>query len=706
MAKMATSPVVLKMGSSMPENKRYTNRLINEKSPYLLQHAHNPVDWYTWGEEAFEASKRQDKPIFLSVGYATCHWCHVMEKESFEDPEVAKLLNNTFINIKVDREELPEVDGLYMEFAQSMMAGSAGWPLNVILTPDLQPFFAATYLPPESRHGLMGLKDLVKRIRDVWSGEEREQVMTQAEKIVDIFEESVHTKGDEMPEKEMVEDAADLLFKMADPIYGGMKGSPKFPIGYQSNFMLRYSATMDDGRAIFFVEKTLDMMHRGGIYDHLGGGFSRYSVDEQWLVPHFEKMLYDNALLAFSYLEAWQATKKPLYRQVCEEVLNYVLREMTHPEGGFYSAQDADSEGHEGLFYTWTYKEVENILGKEQSKLFCEFYDVTPDGNFEGRNILHARFALDDFASSHQYDPKDLALLFSEQRQLLWKARELRKRPFKDDKILSSWNGLMIFSMIEAGAAFQDPRYINAAVKALDFIKGHLWQENRLLRRWRDGEALYNAGLDEYAFIIKASLSLFESGQGTKWLQWALNLSKILKQEFKVKDGAFYQTDGSDPHLIMRKLQFSDGAEPSGVAVHTENLLRLFQLTGNEDFLFQAEDVLKAVKKYLDTYAPGYTYHIMNLNRYYDHKAPTLVVALNKEREYENVIKSLIYKNFIPHKAVVIKSIEDAELNVLADFVEKLTPIEGKTTLYLCYEGVCTKPLNHIEEIKEAIQKL
>lgn len=690
----------------MPENKRYTNRLIHEKSPYLLQHAHNPVDWYTWGEDAFEASKQQDKPIFLSVGYATCHWCHVMEKESFEDPDIAKLLNNTFINIKVDREELPEVDGLYMEFAQSMMAGSAGWPLNVILTPDLQPFFAATYLPPESRHGLMGLKDLVKRIRDVWSGEEREQVLSQAEKIVDIFAQSVHAKGDEIPEKEQVEEAAGLLFKMADPVYGGMKGSPKFPIGYQSTFMLRYSATMDDGRAIFFVEKTLDMMHRGGIYDHLGGGFSRYSVDEEWLVPHFEKMLYDNALLAYAYLEAWQATKKPLYKQVCEEILNYVLRDMTHSEGGFYSAQDADSEGREGLFYTWTVTEIENILGKEHSKLFCEFYDITPEGNFEGRNILHSRFSLEEFALAHECNPDDLSTLFSEQRSLLWKARENRVKPFKDDKILSSWNGLMIFSMIEAGTAFGNQNYIKAALKAIEFIMGHLWQEKRLLRRWREGEALHNAGLDEYAYVIRALLSLFECGQGTKWLQWALQLSRILEQEFKVDKGAFYQTDGSDPHLIMRKLQFSDGAEPSGVAIHTENLLRLFQLTGNTNFLLQAEDVLKAVKKYIDSYAPGYVYHIMNLNRYYDHKAPTLVIALNEDAEYESVIRNLIYQNFIPHKAVIFKSPRDMELGALTSFTVNQTALEGKTTLYLCYQGVCIKPLTDIQEIREAIQKL
>lgn len=689
----------------MHEEPAYTNRLIHQKSPYLLQHAHNPVDWYPWGEEAFNAAKAEDKPIFLSIGYATCHWCHVMEKESFENPEVARLLNEAFINIKVDREELPEVDGLYMEFAQSMMSGSAGWPLNVILTPNLQPFFAATYLPPQSRQGLMGLVDLIKRIETVWAGEEREQVLFQASKIVEVFAGSIHAKGDDFPDKEQVEDAAELLFRSADPVYGGMKGAPKFPIGYQSNFMLRYSAISKDSRALFLVDKTLTMMHRGGIYDHIGGGFSRYSVDEQWLIPHFEKMLYDNALIASAYLEAWQLTKKPLYKSVCDEILGYVLREMTHPEGGFFSAEDADSEGREGLFYTWELHEIHNILGREKSALFCEYFGVTEEGNFEGRNVLHEKSSLEEFAVLHHKDPKELALLFAEQKHLLWKVRESRKHPLKDDKILSSWNGLMIYSLIEAGCAFGERRYIQAANKAARFIKENLWKNGQLYRRWREGESMHHAGLDEYASVIRASLSLFEAGLGTDWLDWAIALTQLLSAKFKEPGGAFYQTDGLDESIILRKCQFSDGAEPSGNALHCENLLRLYQITGDNGFLEEAEDILTASKKYLDTYPLGYCWHLMNLNRYYDKNAPTIVIALEND-DHEEKLREQIYSRFIPHKAVIWRRSDDKKLFDLSPLAKTQGGEHGKATLNICYSGVCQVPITDFKKMLEALSKL
>lgn len=689
----------------MAERHPYTNRLIRQKSPYLLQHAHNPVDWYPWGEEAFTAAKQQDRPIFLSVGYATCHWCHVMEKECFEDLHIAQLMNETFINIKVDREELPEIDNLYMEFAQSMMAGAAGWPLNVILTPDLQPFFAATYLPPESRHGLMGLSDVVLRIKEVWQGEERERVVQQSQKIVDVFSENVHTQGELLPEREQIEDTAEILFKMADPINGGMKGTPKFPIGYQNNFLLRYSQTQKDSRAVFIVERTLDMMQRGGIYDHLGGGFSRYSVDEHWLVPHFEKMLYDNALLITSYLEAWQVTKKPLYRQVCDEIIEYILRDMTHPEGGFYSAEDADSEGKEGLFYTWTPEEVHDVLGKEPSDLLCNYFDITEEGNFEGRSILHTKLRIDEFAQKFNRDPHDLAAIFREQKHQLFKAREERVHPFKDDKILSSWNGLMIYALSQAGAAFGERRYIDSAVRAAKFIRKNMWND-QLLRRWRDGEASFSAGLDEYAFLIQGLIGLFEVGAGSEWLEWAIQMTDILEQSFKAEEGAFYQTDGTDPNVILRKCQFSDGAEPSGNAVHCENLLKLFQITSDPHYLDQAEDVMRAVKKYIDNYAPGYSYHLMNVNRYYDRHAPTIIVALNDSHHYFEELRQVIFSHFIPHKAVVWGFPGDRKLGNWVPSAKTEVPKEGKTTVYICFEGVCQKPLNQLPEIIEAIHKL
>lgn len=688
----------------MSEIPMYSNRLIHEKSPYLLQHAHNPVDWYPWGEEAFQAARALDKPIFLSIGYATCHWCHVMEKESFEDPHVAQLLNRCFINVKVDREELPDVDNLYMDFAQSMMAGSAGWPLNVILTPELKPFFAATYLPPSSVHGLMGLVDVVMRIDEAWHGPEREKIVDQAERIVEVFGESIHPLGQEMPFREQVEEMAGLICKMADPIFGGLKGAPKFPIGYQISFMLRYYALMKDSRALFWVERTLEMMHRGGIYDHLGGGFSRYSVDERWLVPHFEKMLYDNAILAQSYLEAWQLTHKNLYKDVCEGVLKYIMRDLRGPEGGFYSAEDADSEGHEGFFYTWPYKEVELALG-EKGKLFCEYYHITPNGNFEGRNILNTSVSIEEFAAQHHEDPQKLNELFKNQRQQLWDLREKRVHPFKDDKVITPWNGLMIYSLVEAGTAFNNKEFVDAALKAANFIKQNLWKNQHLYRRWRDGEAQFPADLDDYAFLIRGLISLFEANYGTDWLEWAIELTDILHYQFKSEGGAFYQTDGKDVNLILRRCQFSDGAEPSGNSIHCENLLRLYQLTDNEVYLDQAEDVLEAAKPYIDTYSPGYCYHLMNVNRYYDKKAPTIVVALNQAREYEKELRSLIYESFIPHRALIWQH-SDVDLEEITPYIKEQVPVDDKTTLYVCHEGVCQAPLTDWPAIRDAIHKL
>ncbi len=693
-------------GFLMSDEQKYTNHLILEKSPYLQQHAHNPVDWYPWGDEAFHKAYSEDKPIFLSIGYATCHWCHVMEKESFENIDIAKLLNDSFVNIKVDREELPEVDLIYMEFAQSMMSGSAGWPLNVILTPKLEPFFAATYLPPYESHGLMGLTELIVRIREVWVGEERENIVSQAEKIVYAFAESIHAKGTSLPEDEIIELTAELLLKLADPIYGGIQGEPKFPIGYQYNFLLREANSSNDSRTLFLVERTLDMMYRGGIYDHLGGGFSRYSVDEKWLVPHFEKMLYDNALLAYAYLEAWQATKIPLFQTVCQEVCEYVLRDMMHSQGGFYSAEDADSEGIEGHFYIWTVDEICQVLGRQESELFRQYFAVTDEGNFEGSNILNTPLLIQDFANKHQLDINNFRKTIFEQKHKLFKARNRRTRPFRDDKILSGWNGLMIHVLAEAGIVFGRQDFIEAAQKAALFIYSNMWDGTSLFRRWRDGESNFSSGLEEYAYMIRGLISLFEVGGGGDWLRWAMVLTNNLEGMFKEHDGAFYQTDGKDKNIIIRKCQFSDGAEPSGNAIHCENLIRLFQLTGNFHYKKQAEDVLKAAKRVLENYSPGYCYNLVSMMRLIDKKAPTIVIALNDKEEYLEDILQLTYTHYIPHKAVVIRRMDDYSLFETLSYTKEQIPINGKTTLYACFQGVCEKPLNDYNEMVELIQSL
>lgn len=683
-----------------------TNRLSKEKSPYLLQHAHNPVNWYPWGEEAFQAAREEDKPIFLSIGYATCHWCHVMEKESFENQRIADLMNEAFINIKVDREELPHIDSLYMEFAQSMMSGTAGWPLNLILTPALQPFFAATYLPPTAKHGLMGLDEVITRIREVWHGEEKERIENQAEKLLEVFSESVHVKGNELPEKEIVEDTADLLFKMSDPTFGGMSGAPKFPIGYQYDFLMHIYPSIQDSRGLFLVERTLDRMQRGGIYDHLGGGFSRYSIDEKWLVPHFEKMLYDNALLINTYLQAWQVTKKPLYKEVCEEICHYILRDMQHPEGGFYSAEDADSEGKEGFFYTWTQQEIEEALGKEESVLFCSYYGVTEAGNFEGRTILNTPASLSEFAAAKGLELEELKATFQKQRETLFKVREKRVHPLKDDKILSSWNGLTIAALAYAGCAFERQDFVDSALKAAHFIRKNLWREGRLFRRWREGEACFNAGLDEYSFLIKGVLALFETGYGTEWLAFAMEMEQILRREFKADDGAFFQADLNEKNMILRKAAFGDGAEPAGNSIHCENLLKFYQLTNDALYLDQAEEVFRAADKFIKNYPPGYCYQVMNLARYYDKRQPLLVIALGKEaRDKEKLLKE-IYQTFIPHKGVVWKEEGDQEIKKLLPVIADKEPLAGKTTLYICFEGACQPPLTDFDQIVGAIHKL
>lgn len=689
----------------MEEEIRFTNRLVHEKSPYLLQHAHNPVNWYPWGEEAFRAAKEQDKPIFLSIGYSTCHWCHVMEDECFDDVEVANVLNEIFIPIKIDREELPEVDALYMEFAQTMIVGSAGWPLNLILTPELKPFFAATYLPKTSSRGLVGLIDLARKIEDLWKGDGRARLISQSEKVVEILKAHVHTQGSALPDEGLIRETAEILFKIADPLYGGMKGAPKFPLGYQAEFLLNYFLKSQDARALFLVEKTLEMMHRGGIYDHVGGGFARYSVDEKWHVPHFEKMLYDNAILASSYFEVWRATGRDLYLTVTEEILDYVQRAMTAPEGGFYSAEDADTMGVEGLFYTWKREEVLEILGKELGDFFIDFYNISEEGNFEERSIPFMELSLEEFASQRKMLILECKALLSEAREKLFEARALRPRPLKDDKIIVSWNGLMIYAFAKVGFYTQSEKYRAAAVKAAQFIKNRLWKDGVLYRRFRDGDSRFKASLDDYAFLIHGLLCLFETGESPEWLAWAIELTECLERDFKAEDGAFYQTDGSDPNLLVRKCHFSDGAEPSGNAMHAENLLKLYQITSDKKYLQQAEDIFKAARRYIDAYPLGYCYHLKALQRYYDQKRATLVISFNKQKDfYQEIVEALAHK-VMPHHCLIMSQNGDVLSRYLPWAADLVAPGE-RSRVAICHEGACLRPVDTLDDIEKAIQNM
>lgn len=682
---------------------QYTNRLIHEKSPYLLQHAHNPVDWYPWGEEAFAKAREEDKPILLSIGYATCHWCHVMEKESFSNLEVAKLLNEVFVNIKVDREELPHIDNLYMEFAQALMSSSGGWPLNVVLTPDLKPIFAVTYMPPEEKRGMIGMKQFAMHIHKLWGGGERTLLIEQAEKLVEVLARSSEHAGHDMLSQRELQLSIEMLFELADPVYGGMKGAPKFPLGYHALFLMQEALANKDSRALFLLELTLTKMACGGIYDHLGGGFSRYAIDERWHVPHFEKMLYDNAILARAYLEAWRFTKNPRYIEVCRETLDYILRDMMHPQGGFYSAEDADSEGGEGRFYTWTPSEVQELLPHDAAELFCLYYGITYDGNFDGRSVLHVDEPIEEIAERQEMAVGPFKNELRSAREILFKKRETRPRPIKDDKIITAWNGLMIDALIKAGKALGEPRYIEAALKAADFIQENLWDEGRLFRRWREGEPKFPGVLDDYASLIKGALSLFEEGLGTKWLQWAIDLAEVLRSEFKAEQGAFYSTDRKE-NVLLRKCEFYDGAEPSGNGVHAENLIRLYNITGDESYLQQAEEIFKAAKSYIDAYPPGACYHLMAFQRYLDSQAPVLVIALNAENAGEKELNAALQEHFCPHAEVIWKREKDALLTHIIPAVADKVPLEGKTTLYLCRQNTCLEPSTDLQKSIELIK--
>ncbi len=568
------------------------------------------------------------------------------------------------------------------------------------------PFFAATYLPADASRGFLGLKQLVVRVQQIWANpEEKENVIAQAGKIVDIFSALPQEVATNLPNKEHIKNAADLIYKSADPLYGGIRGAPKFPVSFQASFLLRQSKASKDSRALFYVEKTLEMMARGGIYDHLGGGFSRYSVDEQWLIPHFEKMLYDNALLAHTYFELWHYTKNSFYKDVGEQILNFVTQELTDSGGGFYSAMDADSQGQEGAYYTWTNEEIHSILGVDAA-IFCDYYDVRPSGNFEGRSILHTPLPLQEFAKQAHLDPERLLEKIKENSRTLLEARKKRPSPLVDDKILTSWNGLMISAFAEAGRSTGNDRYLAGAERAALFIKEHLMKEGQLLRRYREGEARFDGCLDDYAFMIQAALSLFEADRGAEWLEFALRLTNSVIHDFKAPNGAFYLTNGKDPYLLIRRCEFYDGAEPSGNAVLAENFVRLYQITGIEDYLRHAESILKAAKHNIELYPPGSCYHLLALQRILDIDAPTLVITLNDKEENREAISEAIRSHFIPHKVTIWKREKDEELRDLSPFARDKGLIDGKTTLHICHRNRCKEPLTDIHAIRQALETL
>jgi len=677
------------------------NRLLSEKSPYLLQHAHNPVHWYPWGEEAFRAAAREDRPVFLSIGYSTCHWCHVMAHESFEDPEVAALMNRAFVCIKVDREERPDIDQIYMGFAQAM-TGRGGWPLTIIMTPDKKPFFAATYIPKSGSRGQAGMMQIIPKIQELWE-KNREQLLDSADKIIDfIRRQSQPPTGADAPnlDETALDRGYGALSSIYDPQNGGFGTAPKFPSPHNLFFLLRYWYRTGDQHALQMVEQTLQAMRQGGIYDHVGFGFHRYSTDARWLVPHFEKMLYDQALMAIAYIETFQATGKEEYGRTAGEILDYVLRDMTAPEGGFLSAEDADSEGEEGKFYLWTAQELKESLDSEDFRLLIRLFDVHEGGNFEKeRNILRLRSSPDDAAAVLKISLPDLRDRMERLRTGLFLTREKREHPLKDDKILTDWNGLMIAALARASQALAGAKaseYERAAIKAADFILQEMMTaDGRLLHRYRIGAGIA-AGLDDYAFLIWGLLDLYETVFDARYLKKALELHEAMMEHFWDKEqdqgGLFFSPDDGED-LLLRKKEYYDGAIPSGNSIAMHNLLRLMHLTGRTDLEEMAWKLANGAPR---TSGFGQSMLLCSLDYAL---GPTSEVALLGSREDATIAEMLrtMRSRFLPNKSTVL--VHGEEIREIVPFTRSLPQDSGTAAARVCTDHVCSLPVPGPKEL-------
>jgi len=690
------------------------NRLQSEKSPYLLQHATNPVDWYPWGKEAFEKARRENKPIFLSIGYSTCHWCHVMAHESFEDPEVAQLMNETFVCIKVDREERPDVDNVYMTVCQ-MMTGGGGWPLTILMTPDKKPFMAATYIPRETRFGRMGMVELVPRIKTLWATDQGRIVQSANQIVGTIRRASMDGQGEAL-DASTLKETYDLLVRRFDREHGGQGTAPKFPTPHHLMFLLRYHKRTGDPEPLAMAEKTLQAMRRGGIYDHIGFGFHRYATDSEWLVPHFEKMLYDQALLTIAYLEAHQVTGKTEYAATAREILTYVLRDMTSPEGGFYSAEDADSEGVEGKFYLWSKRELREVLTERDAELVVKAFNVEAKGNFNeestgertGSNILHLTRPLDELAAELNIDVRALRDRLASARQKLFAHREGRVHPHKDDKILTDWNGLMIAALARAAQVFDDPSYTEAANRAADFILTRMrTPQGRLIHRYRSGQAGLPAHVDDYAFLIWGLIELYETTFEPHRLRTAVELTGTLTEHYWDEEGGgFYFTADDGEALLVRQKEIYDGAVPSGNSVAMWNLLRLGRLTGNADLERRASTLCRAFSKIVGQLAGAYT-QLMVAVDFAVGPAHEVVIAGRPDAEDTRAMLRALRQRFLPNAVVLLRPTDQPAPAIvqLAGFVEHHTSIDGKATAYVCANHSCKHPTTKIDEMLTLIEQ-
>ena len=673
------------------------NRLIHETSPYLLQHAHNPVDWHPWGDEPFKIAQKRDVPVLLSVGYSACHWCHVMERESFENEEIAAQMNELFVCIKVDREERPDIDSIYMAALQQL-TGQGGWPMTVILTPDGEPFFGGTYFPPDERSGMPAFPLILRAMSDAYRNNKEEAQKIATQLVESLRANATHTAGEQPPTSEILDDAANAIADQVDDAFGGVGAEIKFPQPMVWEYMLRHHVRTGDSGALNAVELTLDRMAEGGIYDQIGGGFHRYSTDRTWLVPHFEKMLYDNALLTKLYLHAYQVTGKAEYRRIVEETLEYVRREMTSPEGGFYSAQDADSEGEEGKFFVWQPNEITEILGDERARIVSRVYGVADEGNFEGKSILHKAESADKVANEFGMSRDDLDVIVDESKRLLLEARNQRVEPLCDDKILTEWNGLMLHAFAEAGAVLSDQRYVEIARANASFLLGSVRREGRLLRTYRDGEAKLNAYLADYAALIDGLIALHEADRDPTWLTEAVALAKQMVALFW-DDAAeqFYDTGSDHERLVVRPRDETDNALPSGVAMAVDVMLRLAVVTDDREFESKAAKSFRSVK-YLMAHHPMAVGHwICALDFHFSRPKEIAVVGRRDRADTRRLIEK-VFKRYLPNRVLVSFDPTVAEL-LESPLIAERQMLGGAATAFVCENYVCKLPTSNPEEL-------
>src|SRR3954470_7093967 len=688
------------------------NRLAQETSPYLLQHRDNPVDWYPWGTEALEKSRQENKPIFLSIGYSACHWCHVMEHESFENEAIARVLNDNFVAIKVDREERPDLDQIYMNAVQ-MLTGHGGWPMSVFLTPELKPFYGGTYWPPKSSRGMPGFDQILAAVIDAWKNR-REHALNAADQLTAELQNVGAIPGGEASalNGELIEGAASQLRRSFDNTYGGFGEAPKFPHPMDLRLLVRVAQRTGQQGPLDMVRLTLDRMAAGGIYDHLGGGFARYSVDARWLVPHFEKMLYDNALLAGAYLDAYLVTGDANYARVLRETLNYVIRDMTSPSGGFYSTEDADREGHEGLFYMWTPDEVEAVLGEERGATFGRVYDVSDEGNFEGRSILNLPKTLEQCAAILAREPHELAAELAQSREKLFTVREKRVRPGRDDKVIVAWNGLMIDAMARAGAALNEPEYVITADEVASYILSRMRRDDgRLLHSCRNGHAKLDAYLDDYAALANSLVSLYEANFKERWIDDAVQLMDIVLDKFAdPAGGGFFYTASDHEQLIARTKELTDSSIPSGNSLAANALLRLGRLTGRSDYLDAAEQILAAAVPIMQR-APMAAGQMLLALDFYIGPTNELVLVGDMARDDTKEAVAAVHRRHLPRSVFAARDTRSADptgsqSGNLNEMFEGKESLDGQPVLYVCEKFACGTPSIGLSQIEARLEQL